>query len=168
MQNYIPLNLPVQKYRLKFVIPIFIILLLYCQPHFNIQHQVPDPYAKLSDVFPVSIDGLNGQYRKLKLTDGYLGFIADYQQQIKIKVIQTMSTQPKDALDFFQKQIIPKIKTLPDKKIQMEEEIYAYGRDEPGRVYYTWVQKNWIFWLEASSIDQLRQAVRSFRYISED
>ena len=167
MPNSTQPNLLVQKSKYKLIFLCFLTVFA-CKPEYTIDHPPPSDKAPVSQVFPAEIMGQKAKLQKIVGKEGVLGFAADYGNNNRIEVYQIMSKQEKETVQYFEKRILPFFKKQEShysKKINGKPA--AYAKDKQERLYYAWVNQNWIFRLVGNSSKDMQAIVKKFSYISD-
>ncbi|MEM7180446.1 MAG: hypothetical protein AAF518_06010 [Spirochaetota bacterium] len=160
-------NSLVQKSKYKLVV-LYLLAIFACKPEFTLDHAPPSDKVPVAQVFPSEIMGQKAKLQKIVGKNGVLGFAADYGTNNRIEVYQIISKQEKEAVQYFEKQILPFFKKQEShysKKIGGKPA--AYAKDKQDRLYYAWVNQNWIFHLMGNSSKEMQAIVKKFSYISD-
>ena len=144
---------------------ILMLILASCGSSYNTDYTPPNEKAQLTEVFPMEIAGTKADIQPIKeVTDG-IAFEANYNEAIKITVMQFKSKPESDA--FFKAQVVPGFDKMTNhSRAQVNGKWYAKGSDSTGE-HYAWVNNNWIFGIYAKDSKEFSKAVSAFKYISE-
>lgn len=153
--------------RINGLILFLFLLITACGPDYNTDFDPPPPNARLDDVFPNEIDGLNSNVERMALSHPLEGFTATYGNgEITIDAILAQDNETAD--NYFKETIVPRFDEMKNHfRGNINGRWSASGTDEDGRRWYGWVNNSWIFILSGSSKDNLAKAIDTFKYISK-
>ena len=153
--------------RINGLILFLFLLITACGPDYNTDFDPPPPNARLDDVFPNEIDGLNSNVERMALSHPLEGFTATYGNgEITIDAILAQDNETAD--NYFKETIVPRFDEMKNHfRGNINGRWSASGTDEGGRRWYGWVNNSWIFILSGSSKDNLAKAIDTFKYISK-
>ena len=146
---------------------IFLLILQSCGPDYNTDFEPPPPNAKLDDVFPSEISGMNRKIERLNLNHPLEGFTASYGDgDITIDAILAPSKPTAD--DHFKEVIVPRFDKMKNHfRGNINGKWRASGTDEKGRRWFGWVNQNWVFVLNGSTKENFKMAIDAFGFVEE-
>lgn len=149
------------------LLPILLLFLSGCGPNYNTDFEPPPPNAKLDDVFPLNIDGMKREVRRMELDHPIEGYTAVYgNNQITIDAILTPGKN--DADNHFKNVIVPEYDKMKNHfRGNINGKWSASGTDQNGRKWFAWVNNRWIFQISGADKDNLTKAVDAFKYVTE-
>ena len=146
-------------------ISIFMLFVTSCGGGYNTEFPPPSEKAKLDEVFPMNIEGLEADIQPIKDTEGAVSYKASYGENIIISVMQFKNK--KEADEFFKSEIVPVFdKMSSHSRAQVNGKWFAKGTDGSTE-HYSWVNNNWIFGMYGKDKKHFANAVKAFKYISE-
>ncbi len=161
-----------KKMKINFKLPLlsigFILVLFGCGSHYNTHFPPPDPQQDVTAVFPEKIgDYARSLSRMANLSLPFIGVEATYGQgEVVINVIQ--GTTGPEADNFFAQKVAPLFDGMPSHfRGQVNGQWTASGTDKNKRVWYAWVNQNWVFVINALSQKDFDKVLGTFKYISK-
>ncbi len=156
-----------RKFLLAGVSLSILLILSGCGPDFNTDFDPPKPDAKLTDVFPEEIGGMEGNISRANLQEPLVGFSSSYDDgKIVISAIQTPNKAAAD--EYFKSTIVPDIDKMKNNfRGNINGKWRASGTDDTGRKWYGWVNNNWVFLLNGSDKKYFKMAIDAFKFVEE-
>lgn len=137
-----------------------------CGPDYNTDFDPPPPNARLDDVFPKEIDGMESTIDRINLNHPLEGFTASYGNG-NITIDAILATNNEMADNYFKESVVPRFDEMKNHfRGKINGKWRASGTDENGRSYFSWVNGGWIFSLSGSDKENLARAIDAFKYVS--
>jgi hypothetical protein len=138
-----------------------------CSATYNTNFPPPSQEAKPEDSFPEKLGEYPRQMTQLKIAEPNVGFESSYGNgKIIIDIIHTDSNSVAD--DYFKNSVVPNFDAMSShSRAQVNGQWYASGKDGNGRVWYGWVNQNWVFVVNAADQDSFDLFLKNFKYISK-
>ncbi len=142
------------------------LLMSFCSDY-DTNFPPPEPNATFKDVFPLQIADKKGTLKKIEVPKKFVGIKVVYgKADIKITVIQANGNDEAD--EYFKKKIAPIFDLMPSHfRGKLNGKWYAKGKKSGGFKAFAWVNKNWIFMIEAKNKEFFDKAIDEFIFISE-
>ncbi len=143
-----------------------VVFITACGPDYNTDFEPPPPDARVNDVFPEEIDGMNADIKRMDIQQPLEGFTANYGLN-KITIDAILAPAKNFADDHFKDVIVPKFDAMKNHfRGKVNGKWSASGTDEDGSKWFAWVNNNWIFVMSGSDKENLMKAIESFKYVS--
>lgn len=143
-----------------------LIIITACGPDYNTDFEPPPPNARVNEVFPEKINGMEANIKKMNLDQPMEGFSAVYGKD-KIIIDAILAPNKSIADDHFKDVIVPRFDEMKNHyRGQVNGKWSASGTDENGRKWFAWVNNSWVFVLSGSDKENLMKAINTFEYVA--
>jgi hypothetical protein len=144
-----------------------LVLVTACGPDYNTDFDPPPPNARLDDVFPKEINGIQNSIERMNLDRPLEGFTALYGSG-EISIDAILADSKTNADSHFKEVIAPRFDKMKNHfRGNINGRWRASGTDENGRNWFAWANGKWIFLISGSDKENLSNAIDAFKYVSK-
>lgn len=142
-------------------------LLSSCSATYSTDFPPPDASQGVEVVFPEKLGDFSRQLQPMKVPNPLAGFEARYGDgKIVIDVIQVPTNAQAD--DYFKQTIVPNFDAMKNhSRAQVNGRWFASGTDSAGRIWYGWVNQNWVFVVNAVDQATFDLVPGNFKYLGK-